>query len=198
MNWLDPLGASLSLICTYYFSQAKKVAWALGILAIFLNSILYWQKGIYGYLLLEAVYLVSMIYGWYTWSHKNHAGQTRLIRSLKRKEALWLTILALIAIFFLAHLLKMTDSTIPYWDASTTVLSLLAQWLLCIKVIECWLLWFIVDAMVGGVQFYKGIPFHSAIHWLYLILAIVGFFRWRKLYATQHIAAKQDARLSAI
>lgn len=185
MNWLDPIGASLSLICTYYFAQAKRLAWLLGMIAIAVNTILYWQKGIYGYLLLEAVYFGSMIYGWYNWSRKDATGVERPIRSLTLKESLVLGLIVLFSTVILARLLVLAHSDIPYWDASTTVLSLLAQWLLCTKVIQCWFIWFVVDASTGALQFYKGIPFHSAIHWMYLILAVVGFFRWRKMYQAQ-------------
>jgi nicotinamide mononucleotide transporter len=185
MNWLDPIGAGLSLICTYYFTQAKRTAWLIGIAAIILNSILYWQKGIYGYLLLEGIYFFSMIYGWYHWSI---AGPklARPIRYLTLSQGLLFALLGMSGILIMAFLLQQfTDSNIPYWDATTTVLSLIAQWLLCLKIIHCWLLWFVVDAMVAIVQLYKGIPFHSAIHWLYLIMAVMGYWRWRQLYQKQ-------------
>src|SRR5262249_54177869 len=95
-------------------------------------------------------------------------------------------LIALLGILLMAQGLKWTtDSTIPYWDASTTILSLIAQWLLCIKIIHCWILWFIVDALIAILQFYKGLPFHSALHWLYLFMAVVGYYRWRILYKQQ-------------
>lgn len=185
MNWLDPIGASLSILSTYYFTQAKRTAWIIGVVAVILNGILYWQKGIYGYIVLESIYFISMIYGWYHWSNREPKKE-RPIRYLTFTQACLYTIFALIGIAIWAHCLQnWTDSDIPYWDATTTVLSLTAQWLLCIKIIHCWILWFFVDALVAIVQLYKGIPFHSAIHWLYLIMAVMGYYRWHKLYQQQ-------------
>lgn len=186
MNWLDFVGASLSLISTYYFTQACRKAWLISLLAITLNTILYWQKGVYGHLLLEGIYFISMIYGWYQWS-ENHTKEDRtLIRYLSLNEMLCYVAMAITGIVLMAQgLIAYTDSTIPYWDASTTILCLIAQWLLCRKVIHCWILWFVVDAMVALLQFYKGMPFHSAVHWLYLIMAVVGYYRWRQLFAFQ-------------
>ncbi len=185
MNLLDPIGAGLSLICTYYFTSAKRVAWILGMCAIILNSILYWQKGIYGSLILETVYFLSMIYGWYQWSHHNN-NSSFSIRYLSLKQVGFLVVIAVIGILLLGKGLTFTDSTIPYWDACTTILSLIAQGLLCLKYIHCWILWFVVDALMASLQLYKGIPFHSAIHWSYLILAVMGYIRWRKIYKIEN------------
>lgn len=185
MYLLDFVGASLSLISTYYFTQAKRLAWLVGLFAVTLNFVLYWQKGIYGHLLLEGIYFFSMVYGFYQWS-TGVAKPTRLIRYLSLKQILQYILIALVGILCMAQALSyFTDSTIPYWDATTTILSLIAQWLLCMKIIHCWILWFIVDVLVALLQLYKGIPFHSAVHWLYLIMAVVGYYRWRKLYVFQ-------------
>jgi nicotinamide mononucleotide transporter len=182
MNWLDPLGAGLSLICTYYFTNAKRMAWLIGMAAIILNSILYWQKGIYGHLLLESIYFITMIYGFMKWSNKKPEHSTA-IRLLTLKEAAMLTIVAIVGVAVFAQILMhYTNSDIPYWDALTTTLSLIAQWMLCLKIIHCWIVWFIVDALVAALQLYKGIPFHSAIHFLYLGMAVMGYYRWHKLY----------------
>lgn len=182
MPWLDFTGACLSLICTYYFTQAKRLAWLLGLIAILFNTVLYWQKGIYGHLILETTYFVSMIYGWFKWKSQNKESAL-MIRALRLGEGLMYSAIAGVAIFLFSQwLIIYTDSDIPYWDAISTVLSLLAQWLLCLRVLHCWILWFIVDAMIAGLQFYKGIPFHSALHFIYLGMAVWGFWRWRQIY----------------
>jgi len=187
MNWLDFAGASLSLTSTYYFTQARRMAWLVGVFAIILNSILYWQKGIYGHLILEGIYFISMIYGWYQWSAGVSGKSSHLIRYLSIEQLGYYALLALVGILLTAQALStLTDSTIPYWDATTTVLSLIAQWLLCKKVIHCWILWFVVDALVAILQLYKGLPFHSAVYWLYLFMAVVGYCRWRQLFTEQN------------
>lgn len=177
MPWLDPIGASLSLLSTYYFTRAYRIAWMVGIAAILVNSLLYWQKGIYGHVLLEAFYLMSMVYGL--------RESSRPIHYLSQRTLFILGLLALSSILVGAQILRVwTGSDVPYWDATTTVLSLLAQYLLCIKAIQCWILWFAVDAMVALLHLYKGIPFHSLVKWMYLGLAVLGYCRWRRLYRT--------------
>ena len=121
-----------------------------------------------------------MFYGWIQWGSRSRRSALA-IRSLSRGEGMFYGFISVIGILLLAKILTFTHSDIPYWDATTTILSLLAQWLLCLKIIHCWYLWFFVDAMVAGLQWYKGIPFHSAIHASYILLAILGYWRWRGL-----------------
>lgn len=183
MNWLDFIGAGLSLSCTYYFTQAKRFAWLIGIAATLLNGALYWQKGLYGAISLEIIYFFTMFVGWFHWSSTK---KEKPIRHLSFNELITYIFIAVIGTFSVAFLLKnYANSDVPYWDAITTVLSLIAQWLLCLKVLHCWILWFIVDALIALLQFYKGIPFHSAMHWFYLFMAVMGYYRWKKLYHQQ-------------
>lgn len=181
MNWLDFTGACLSLTSTYYFTQAKRLAWLIGLIAIILNTFLYWNKGIYAQTLLELTYFMSMIYGWFKWS--SHSASSLRIRSLRLTEGWLYAVVGSLAFVLLSqYLIAYTDSTIPYWDAICTVLSLVAQWMLCLKILQCWIIWFVVDALIAGLQFYKGIPFHSALHWIYLGMAVWGYWRWREIY----------------
>lgn len=185
MNYLDFIGASLSLICTYYFTQAKRIAWVIGIAAILLNSVLYWQKGIYGHLILESIYFGSMIIGWFKWSNTtSHSSlQPLMVKHLSKKQYIYITVAATGAIGILSYFLKFyTQSDIPFWDATTTILSLCAQLLLCFKFLQCWVLWFVVDLLIALLQLYKNIPFHSALHFVYLYLAIKGYLNWQKIY----------------
>lgn len=187
MNILDFVGAALSLSATYYFTQAKRCAWLIGLCATILNMMLYCQKGIYGHLCLEAIYSISMLYGWFQWQ-SGKAVLSRSIRALTWKEGAFYSALAYCGIVFLGKILiHYTDSEIPYWDATSTILSLLAQWMLCLKIIHCWLLWFIVDTLIASLQYYKGIPFHSAAHWIYLSMAILGYWQWKQIWQKQKV-----------
>jgi len=60
------------------------------------------------------------------------------------------------------------------------VVSLIAQWLMCRKIIETWSLWFFVDACYVGMHYLKGIPMHALVSCIYLGMAIVGYLLWQK------------------
>jgi nicotinamide mononucleotide transporter len=79
-------------------------------------------------------------------------------------------------------LVSFTDSTVPFWDALTTALSVVAMWMLSRKYIEQWLVWGVVDAVTVGLYLYKEIPLTAALYALYTVLAVAGWLRWRKVY----------------
>lgn len=177
MNWLDVVGASLSLISTYHFTKSYHSAWIIGIFAIVLNTILYWQKGVYGHVLLECIYFVIMIIGLMKWKSNNNT----TVYQLSTKQMLIASSIAFSLFLSYAYfLIAYTPSTIPYWDASTTVLCLFAQAMMIYRIIQCWMIWFVVDAMIVILQWQQGMPFHSIVTFIYLGLAILGFLRWKK------------------
>ena len=73
-----------------------------------------------------------------------------------------------------------TDAAVPYWDSTTTVLSLVGMWLTARKKIESWYYWFVVDILATGIYVYKGIYFYATLYGIYIFLALAGYYSWRK------------------
>jgi len=179
MNFLDPIGAVFSLLSTIFFVKANKQAWPLGIVATMCNMTLYFQRGIYGDAALEIFYFLLMFYGWHLWSRGKEQQRELPITHLTMQQGILWVVVASVSIPCLAWLLiRYAHSSVPWLDATTTIVSLIAQWLMCRKIIETWLLWFIADAIYAGMYFYKGIPFHSALLMVYLGMAIAGYITW--------------------
>ena len=187
VNYLDILGASLGLICTYFLIRAKVWTWPIGLLTVSINGILFGTNGLYADMSLQVLYFFSMIYGWYYWSRGGAERKAAPISYLSNKRGLFLLVNAGILIvsiyYFLTHY---TNSTFPIWDAVTTGLSLLAQYLACRKIIENWLVWCVVDSLYVVLYVNKHLYFHSLENSIYVAAAIIGFLNWRKLYAKQH------------
>ncbi len=184
----DIVGSIFSFLSTIYYIRANKNAWPLALLAIFINLTLYLLTGLYADTSKETIYLITSIYGWYWWAHggKNH-GEV-LITNITAMHALTLSVIAGFSIGLLSLLLiHFTNSQVPYWDATTTVLALTAQWLICRKIIQCWIVWFIVDALYVGLYFYKGIPTHSILLILYTGMAVIGYLHWRRLIKRRNV-----------
>jgi len=75
---------------------------------------------------------------------------------------------------------RYTDAAAPYPDAFTTVMSLIAQWLMARKKLESWGFWIAVDVVAIGVYFYKDLYMTAGLYAVFLVLATIGFFEWRK------------------
>ena len=127
MHYLDLFGALISFIATLGLVFSRNFAWPLSIIAEICNLILYASKGIYGDCGLEFIYLLLTIYGWYWWhSGKNHSD--RVISNISRHHFGWLMIIGILVVPLLVYQLKHhLNSSVPYLDAITTVISLQGQ-----------------------------------------------------------------------
>ena len=182
--FFDIIGALCSLLSTYLFIRLNTKAWIVGILATCLNGWLYWSKGIYADMTLEFCYFLSMGYGWYRWRHtgfNNRAGKITLLDQFTIKHWFLLTLsLAFVFAFIYYMLHTYTNSSVAVLDATTTSISLVAQWLMCHKIILTWILWLITDALYAFLYFSKGLPFHCILMMVYTLMAITGFILWTR------------------
>ena len=177
----DLFGALTSLLSTYYFIRMDRKAWAIGLLATCINAWLYWQKGIFADMCLETFYFVSTCYGWYRWSRASSSLEAGLLTRFSMKQWLCLLITGIALYSAILYLLTTySNSTVATLDALTTSLSLVAQWLMCHKVIATWILWFITDALYALMYLQKDLPFHTVLMFIYTGLAVVGYLTWWK------------------
>ncbi|MDX1836661.1 hypothetical protein DIZ81_00420 [Legionella taurinensis] len=175
---LDLSGTLASLLCTFYLIRLSRIAWILGLTANLINGWLYWHKGIYADTVLEVFYLVSTAYGWLKWQ-QSPAANRREIRSLSCNQ--WLMAgLAFVSLYVLIviGLKHFTSTTVADLDALTTALSLIAQVLMCHKVLESWLLWLVTDSVYAYLYWLKDLPFHVLLMIVYTGMALTGYGIW--------------------
>lgn len=181
ISLLDGVSASSSLMATYYFIRLAPCAWIISLLAICLNSYLYWKTGIYAEMGLEFIYFCTTCYGLLRWRHDD-AMNDNAIQPINPKQSYWIILtLIILALSIEALLSHYTNSTVPIIDALTTSLSIIAQWLMCKKIITTWILWFITDGIYTYLYFLKGLPFHMVLMGVYCVMAVIGYFNWIKL-----------------
>jgi nicotinamide mononucleotide transporter len=179
---LDFFGTVFSLLATYCFIKRNNLAWVLSIVAILLNSWLYFIKGIYAHMWLESYYLITSIYGLYFWAKDKQSKSPSIsIKSLTSRDLMWLFLFISVSFLCLSSLLVyFTNSNIPYIDALTTVLSILGQFLMCKQYITAWIIWLITDSLYIIVYYKKQLPFHIVLMLIYTMMAIAGYLRWSK------------------
>jgi nicotinamide mononucleotide transporter len=75
---------------------------------------------------------------------------------------------------------RFTGSDIPWGDAFITAGSVIATWMLARKILEHWLLWIIVDSVAAVLYFYKGMYPTVFLYIVYTLIAVLGYYQWRK------------------
>jgi nicotinamide mononucleotide transporter len=89
--------------------------------------------------------------------------------------------LAVILFFIIIRtvLVRYTESQVPSWDAGTTAVYMVAQWLFSRKQIENWLLWIAADMVMIGLCMWEGLYFTSFQYLVFTVIAILGFREWK-------------------
>ena len=182
LHWLDILTTVLGLIYIWLEYRASIALWIVGIIMPALDIWLYWQHGLYGDSGMACYYTAAAIYGYIAW--KWGKGEKKELPITHMPVRLYLPTAA----FFLVAwaityyiLIRWTNSTVPVFDSFTNALSFVGLWALARKYIEQWFFWIVVDAVCCVLYVQKGIPFKAGLYGLYVIIAVMGYFKWKQL-----------------
>jgi nicotinamide mononucleotide transporter len=181
-HWLDIVTTVLGLAYILLEYRASLWMWVVGFLMQALGIVLYYQKGLYADCGMEFYYLAMTVYGYCRWvSHGNHGSPDLHIRHFPPRLVLpWLLVIGAVWALIWWLLVTFTNSTVPVADSFTTALSIVGIWALAHKYLEQWFIWIAVDVVTSILYFYKDIPFKASLYALYVVIAIFGYFRWRR------------------
>ena len=180
-HWLDITTTALGLAYILLEYKASVWMWVVGFFMQSLGIVLYYQKGLYADCGMEFYYLAMTVYGFIAWMRHKQKTSDLPIRHMPKNTALvwvglglvfWLVIYLILAYF--------TDSRVPVLDAFTTAFSIVGIWALARKYLEQWFVWIVVDIVTCCLYFYKDIPFKASLYGLYVVIAVFGYFKWKK------------------
>jgi nicotinamide mononucleotide transporter len=175
---LEWLAVFLALIYVVLASKGWRSCFVFGLIssAIFVEICfrerLYFDAGI------SAYYVIMSIVGWYGW--KNESGEIEVVK-IGRSRFIYLISIALVVSITLGFVtLKYTDASLPYADSFTTVMAVLATWLMVKRIIQNWLIWIVADAVSIFMYLYKGHQPIAILFLVYTLVAIYGYLNWNK------------------
>ncbi|MDQ2177622.1 nicotinamide riboside transporter PnuC [Marinifilum sp. D714] len=197
MNWItdnivEIIGTILGLLFLYLEIKQNKWLWPVGLLTSVMYIYVFFVAKLYADMSLQFYYVFISIYGWILWARGKQ--QEKELPVIRLNMNLFLKLLVTsIAIYALIAfiLVNFTDGSIPYWDAFTTALSIVATWMLARKILEQWLVWIVVNSVSLGLYIYKDLNFTAILFFFYTTMAVVGYLQWKKdMLRSQAISGK--------
>ena len=188
---LEITGFLIGLLYLYWEYHADPKMWIANILMPTISFWVYYRGGLYADFGMNIYYFLIAIYGYIAWTR--HGRKARGSDDDTGKAGLPIThigprqlagcTLAFAAVYAAIAwwLVACTDSTVPYWDAFTTALSIIATWMLARKYIEHWIAWTLVDGVCVWLYIFKDRPFYAVLYAIYTVIAVLGYRKWLRL-----------------
>lgn len=181
--YLEVIAVIFGFLSVWYSKQENILVYPTGIISTLIFVYLLWQWDLLGDMMINAYYFSMSIYGWYIWTRKVDATHFTPITKMTKKEHAWsilIFIATLLFVFGVYDYFEKWDNWTAYVDTITTAIFFVGMWLMARKKIENWIFWIIGDIISVPLYFYKGLTLTSFQYLLFTIIAIFGYFAWKK------------------
>ncbi|WP_375738122.1 nicotinamide riboside transporter PnuC [Pseudomonas boanensis] len=181
MSPLELSAAALGVLAVWLTTRQNPWCWPIGLVMVLMYSWIFFEVKLYSDMLLQLVYAALQLYGWRQWT-RSSAGQGGRQVSRLTSAQLGIGMLAGTAgSMALGYAMaNWTDAAAPWMDAGLTAFSLVAQWWMAQKRVECWLLWIALDVLFVVLFLDKGLYLTAALYALFTLLAVQGWNAWRR------------------
>lgn len=189
MCWLELVGTVLYLASVVLIARRNMLTWPIGIVAVVLYAMLFWQIRLYSDALEQAWYFVASLYGWWSWARARTARSEPVPVAFSSPRILASTAALTGALCVVAGACMSrvhewlptvfpAPADFPWLDASTTVASFVAMWLTARRRVESWIYWIVVDVVGIGLYLAKDVKFVALLYVVLLALAVLGLLQW--------------------
>ena len=178
---LEAFATVFGLLSVWFSMRENILVFPTGIINTSIYVYILFYAGLYGDMSINAYYFAMSIYGWYKWSQKTDNTHYIPIRNSTNREKIY-SLALLISSFAIVYFIleNYTSSTVPCIDAFTTSIFFVGMWLMAKKVIDNWIYWIIGNIITIPLYIYKGLTITSFQYLIFTILAIAGYFAWKK------------------
>ena len=181
LTYLELFCALTGFIAVFLAAKSSIWNWPVSIISQILWFLFYYKNDLHGNMLLQVYFTGVCIYGWYNWTKKDG----KFIKKLQIKSKILLGLILVTVCTIGGYTLSFYQQEYPYIDATITLSSVLAIFLISRKYIETWYLWLIVDVLYVILFYMKGFYLITMEQILITCIAIFGYLNWLRLFKKQ-------------
>ena len=153
--------------------------------SIFVYLLLKWS--LLGDMIINAYYFIMSIYGWYFWI-KGTNNTVSPISKVSNKDIRIVVLLFISSSVFVSLVYTFFDkweTIVSYIDILTTAIFFAAMWLMAKRKVESWIFWIVGNIISVPLYLHKGLAFTSIQYFIFTVIAIAGYIKWKELYNKQ-------------
>jgi nicotinamide mononucleotide transporter len=180
-SWLEYIAVVMGM-ASVLLSRANNIyTYPTGIAGTLVSIVLFVEAGLYAEAVLNVYYFVMSVYGWWKWARHSPEQAPLPVTLNNRRDWLHTGLFVVLGWPALWAALRFaTDSTVPVLDAFVSATAWCGMWLMAKRKVENWLLLNLSNIVAIFLLWYKGLYFLSLLTLFLFIVAIFGYFSWRK------------------
>ncbi|MBL0308827.1 MAG: nicotinamide mononucleotide transporter [Bacteroidetes bacterium] len=179
-DYIEYFAVAFGVIYVVLAARGIIWCWAAGILSSILYIYINLHHTLYQDAILQTYYVLAGFYGWWIWNKKDTHPEEQDVLTWSLSKNGKLILLGVILVPLFGYGFSKLGNSLPYFDAAVTVFSFIATWMTAKKILENWLFWIVIDVIAAGMYFVKGLHATSGLYIFYSIVAIYGYYQWRK------------------
>jgi nicotinamide mononucleotide transporter len=151
---------------------------------------LFLKATLYADMSLQIVYVFLGFQGWYQWLYCGKDRTALKVTHTSVGSAIALVVFGIAATVGMREILIRNEDSAPFLDALTTVLSLIAQFLMNWKRLENWYIWIAADVIYIGLYYSRELYLTAVLYALFIVMCVAGLAEWKKVLAASSAPTK--------
>ena len=185
MSMWEIIGTVLGVIGVGLMIRQQLWGWLVGLVQVGIYAWVFYGAKLYSDTILQFFFFMIQVYGWWHWSRRSTPGSSPqealpVTQLSPMARAGWVAVGAGLTVVWGWGMHRLTDATLPWWDAFILIFSLIAQWLQARKNLECWLGWLLVNTVAVGVYWVKDLRLTSGLYLIFWLMSLWGWREWRQ------------------
>jgi nicotinamide mononucleotide transporter len=185
VTWAELLGFLTGVACVWLAAEQRMSNWPVGIANSIFFGLLFIDARLFADAALQVVYVALGFAGWLAWLQLRRPSSPRDIGRAGPGALLLTAAGVAAAAVALVPVLRAAHDSAPGLDSLTTALSLGAQALLCLKLLENWLWWIVADLIYVPLYTSRGLLLTAAVYVVFLVICVRAVPQWRATLAVQ-------------
>jgi nicotinamide mononucleotide transporter len=180
---LEIIAVVFGILSVWFSKKNNILVYPTGMISTSIFTYLLFKWSLLGDMMINAYYFVMSVYGWYIWTRKvnNIVTPISKVSSPEKITSLIIFFFSLSFVYGIYNYFDKWGSYTSYIDNFTTAIFFVAMWLMANRKIENWIFWIIGNIISIPLYFYKGLTFTSIQYIIFAVIAISGYYTWKKI-----------------
>ncbi|HEY9658027.1 MAG TPA: nicotinamide riboside transporter PnuC [Allocoleopsis sp.] len=173
----------------WLLARNNPIGWWIGLVGTALYGFVFYQAKLYAEVGLQGFYFITSLQAIYIWLRGGQNHTEKPVGHVSRKWVILTAVVAIASIFALRSFLIAIRGAAPFWDALTTIMSLVAHLYLMGRFVESWYLWITVDVIYVPLYASRHLYLTSILYAIFGLMALSGLRNFQRIDREQQLQA---------